>query len=98
MRRRWRKPEGKRQWGEITGRASPQARVNGWIAGKRSLVICGARSGAYRDGKRTKGCPSCVTSTLAAPQCTRTGKNWTSGGEVTLETFSVLTLLRPLAA
>lgn len=75
--------------------ASGTSRVNGWIAAKRSRVICGARSGACRDGRRTKGCPSCVTSTLAAPRCTRTERNWTSGGEVTRETCSVLTLLRP---
>jgi hypothetical protein len=46
----------------------------------RSRVICDARSGACRDGRRTKGCLSCVAGTRVVPRCTRTRRNWMSGG------------------
>ena len=69
-----------RQWDETAG-GLPTRRANDWIAEKRSPVICVARSRVCRDGRGMKGCPSCVTSTRVASRYTRTGRNWTSGGE-----------------
>src|SRR6266699_2216347 len=66
---------------ETAGRGSLQRRANDWIAEKRSPVISVARSRACRDGRGTKGCPSCVSSTRVAPRYTRTGRNWTSDDE-----------------
>jgi hypothetical protein len=35
---------------------------------ERLDIICGARSGACRDGRRAKSCPSSVTRTGAVPR------------------------------
>src|SRR6266550_9019034 len=77
---------------ETAGRDSLQRRANDWIAEKRSPVISVARSRACRDGRGTKDCPSCVSSTRVAPRYTRTGRNWTSGDEGARETFSVVSV------
>jgi len=94
MPRRFSKLRCNRKWDQTAGRASCQARASDWIAGKRSRVICGARFGACRDGRRTKGCPSCVASTPVVPRYTRTGRNWMSGGEGAPATYSIMSLSR----
>jgi hypothetical protein len=67
--------------GRDCGERLPTRRANDRIAEKRSPVISVARSRVCRDGRGMKCCPSCVTSTRAAPRYTRTGRNWTSGDE-----------------